>query len=286
MKCIFNITLLSIAVLCAASCNQLDRQSSCRLDTYKIIDAFDYPNLVGKSDTDILAYQLKNVLTPYDSFIYVTYGMAYLKKFDEPNLSLRPLRSETFRFFYDPWGGPAIDIRFDESEMTIKVRTKGIVAPILNKNKLDSLERIKLNFLEWNHFSKKEKFPLQRMKYYDSMTKIYPELLSTKYYKSLYDKAVDYDSLKFEYQEKKIKFTGKQYCDLIDSLNSTEFSKLPWTVNYPAEVADGGGYSFEANTIYKYKMFVCYGLPIHTLKLTNFCRNLIELADLDKKVSF
>ena len=283
---VFNILFFSIAALCATSCKQSDIQSGCKLDTIRIVDAFDYPDLTNKNDTDILAYQLKSILTPQDSFTQVTYGMAYLKKFNEPNLSLRPLSSETFRFFYDPWKGPALEIRFNVTEMTIKIGTKGIVVPILNKNKLDSTERFKLNFLEWNHFSKKDKFSIKRMKYYDSITKAHPELLSTKYYKSLYDKALDFDSLKFKYQEKKIKFTQQQYCDLIDSLNHTEFSKLPWKVTYPAEVADGGGYIFEANSRDKYKMVICYGLPIDSLKLTSFCRHLIKLANLERKISF
>jgi len=277
--------MFAVAVSYATSCNQPNKQSNCRLDTFKIVDAFDYPNLNGKNDTDILAYQLKSTLTLYDSFLQVTYGMAYLKKFEEPNLSLRPLDKETFRFLYDPWRGPAVDIRFDATGIVAKISTKGILAPVLNKSKLGSLEKTKLDFFEWYHFSKKEKFSPRKMRYYDSMTRTYPELRSTKYYKALYDKAVDYDSLKFEYKEKVIKFNGAQYCDLIDSLNLTEFSKLAWKVEYPGDVADGAGYIFEANTRNKYKIFICYGLPIDSLKLTKFCRQLIKLVGSDKSIT-
>lgn len=42
------------------------------------------------------------------------------------------------------------------------------------------------------------------------MTDKYPNLLSVRCYKLLYDKAIDNDSLKFEYQGKRIKLTSGQ----------------------------------------------------------------------------
>jgi len=247
-------------------------------------DAFNYPNLDNVNDTDIYIYQFKDILNRQDSFIYVNYGSHYLKQFDEKNLSLRPLAFETFRFSYHPFGGRPINITFDRSEIVVKLEEAGQLEPIYNESKLDSLEIIKFKFLERNFFRSREFFNERRLKFYDSMENKYPELKSIKYYKKLLDKSIDYDSLKFKYTTKRIPLTGSQYASLIDSLKKSNFDNIPWKIEYPESVADGGGYSFEANTKTKFKYFVCYGLPIDTLPMTNFCRYLLKVAKVDKDI--
>lgn len=83
---------------------------------------------------------------------------------------------------------------------------------------------------------------------------------------------------------KKIKLSSKQYCNFIDSLNASGFWSLPWRIDFPEEVTDGGGYTFEANTKNKYKIVICFDLPIDSLRLTEFCRSLISFADIDKRI--
>jgi hypothetical protein len=48
------------------------------------------------------------------------------------------------------------------------------------------------------------------------------------------------------------------------------------------EATDGAGYTFEANTKNKYKIVICYGSPIDSLKLTSFCKYLIDFAGMEK----
>ncbi|MEP6845429.1 MAG: hypothetical protein ABI861_05475 [Panacibacter sp.] len=268
-------------VLQFCSCKEYN-VSDCLVDSGKFQNAYNYPDLQNKKDTDIFSYAIKDSLSERDSFLHVTYGMNYFKKFNEQNFSLRFLGTETFRFSYDTW---ALNITFNKDEMIVKTRKNGVIYEILNKGRLDSNEIRQINFFERNYFANKEKFSPARKAYYDSMIKKYPELLSLTRYKTLYDKAIDYDSAKFEYDTKIIKLSSKQYCNLIDSLNATDFWSLPWRIDYPEEVADGGGYSFEANTKHKYKIFICYGLPIDSIKLTGFCKYLIEFAGLSDKIS-
>jgi hypothetical protein len=265
-------------------CKSSNDDSNMLYDLSSAKDAFNYPNLDNVNDTDIYIYQFKDILNRQDSFIYVNYGSHYLKQFDEKNLSLRPLAFETFRFSYHPFGRRAINITFNRSEIVVKLEEAGQLEPIYNESKLDSLEIIKFKFLERNFFRSREFFNERRLKFYDSMENKYPELKSIKYYKKLLDKSIDYDSLKFKYTTKRIPLIGSQYASLIDSLKKSNFDNIPWKIEYPESVADGGGYSFEANTKTKFKYFVCYGLPIDTLPMTNFCRYLLKVAKVDKDI--
>ena len=248
-------------------------------------DAYDYPNLDKVNDTDIYIYHLKNILNRQDSFIYVNYGSHYLNQFDEDNLSLRPQLYETFRFSYRPFGGRAINITFNRKEIVVKLWEAGRLEPLYNESRLDSLEVIKFKFLERNFFRSRQFSNERRQKYCDSMENKYPELKSIKYYKELLDKSIDYDSLKFKYTTSRMPLTDKQYASLIDSLKKSNFDNIPWFIEYPESVTDGGGYTFEANTKTKFKYFVCYGLPIDTLPMTKFCSYLLKVAKVDKDIS-
>lgn len=260
------------------SCKE-NNNSDCSVDADRFQNAYNYPDLKNKKDTDIFSYSIKDSLTRSDSFIHVTWGTSYFKQFNEQNLSLRYVGTETFRFSF-----MTLNITFNKNEMIIKTGKEGYLGPILNKDKLDSIEKGEFAFFERYYFANKEKFLPRRKEYYDSMVKAHPELLSIELYKRLYDKALDYDSAKFEYDTKVIKLSSRQYCNLIDSLNASDFWKLPWRIDYPMEIADGGGYTFEVNTKDKYKIVICYGLPIDSLKLTGFCKYLLEFAGLSDKI--
>lgn len=280
MKCPFAILLFIIFL----SCNETDNKL-CTPDTSRWKNAFAYPDHKNRSDTDIFSYPIKDYLSLQDSLVHVNYGTAYFQKFNEPNFSLRFFGIETFRFYYHTNEGYPINISFNNKEITIKTGKKGLVEQVLNYDKLDSLERKQLRFFERFTFANKENFSVERKKYYDSFTMIHPELLSTKFYRSLFNKAIDNDSLRFEYSTTIIKLTPKDYCQLIDSLDASDFWNLPWRINYPEGINDGGGYTFEAHTKNKYKLVICYGMPINTLGLTHFCQYLVNAAALHEKVN-
>ena len=248
------------------------------MDADRFQNAYAYPDLQNKKDTDDMFYTIKNLVSQRDSFFQVTYGMNYLKKLNEQNFSLRFLGTETFRFIRDP----EINITFNKHEMIIKTFKSGDISPVVNTEKLDSLEKGEYKFFKKFYFRDKESLSPAWKKYYDSMVIVHPELLSIREYKRLYDKGLDYDSAKFEYNTKVIKLSSNQYCALVDSLNKTDFWKLPYRVDYPEVVMDGGGYCFEANTKDKYKVFMCYGLPIDSIKMTRYCKYLLTFAGLEK----
>jgi hypothetical protein len=267
------------------ACKNQSKEKTFLYDLSTAKDAFDYPNLQGKNDTDTYVYQLKDALSSQDSFLYVTYGSYYLKQFDEKNLSLRPLALETFRFSYCPFGQKPINITFNKKEIVIKMWTSGSLDRVSNLAKLDSLESIKFNFFEHYFFRTRQSLSEKRSKYYDSMLIKYPELKSVKYYKHLIDKSTDNDSLKFKYTTSYIPISLKQYTLLLDSLKKANFDKLSWRISSAELVNDGGGYTFEANTKTKFKFFVCEGMPIDTLPMTKFCRYLLKLANVDKETN-
>ncbi len=265
------------------ACKDLHKGNDYLYDLSTAKDAFDYPNLSNKTDTDIYVYQLKDTLNRRDSFLYVYYGSNYLKQFNEENLSLRPSALETFRFSYTPFGRKPINITFDKDKITVKLWKSGSLDRIYNYSKLDSLEFIKFRFLERYFFRSRESLSDRSAKYCDSMFQKYPELRSIKYYKQLMDKFTDSDSLKFIYTTLTIPLSKNQYSSIIDSLKNSNFNNLPWSLSSVDMVPDGGGYTFEANTKTKFKFFVCYYLPIDSLPMTKFCRYLLKLSRVDKE---
>jgi len=280
MKQIFLFLTVSYLIACDGSSKCKD----CLYDLSKARDAFDYPILGDKSDTDLYIYQLKDILNRQDSFLYVNYGSHYLKQFVEENISLRPLASETFRFSYCPFGQKSLNITFNRNEMIVKLGVSGVLNGIDNDKKLDSLELTKYWFLERYFFCSRQSLSAARVKYYDSMVAKFPELKSVKYYKQLINKRTNYDSLRFKYSTRRIKLSNNQYAALIDSLKKSNFDKLPWRIVSAESVNDGGGYTFEANTKTKFKFFVCETMPIDTLQMTGFCRYLLRFADVDKEI--
>lgn len=213
--------LLIITYLTACNNASNDNAKSYNLSTAK--DAYDYPNLSNKTDTDIYIYQLKNILNRRDSLVYVNYGSTYLKQFDEQNLSLRALPIETFRFSYCPFGQQPLNITFDSNQMIVKLGISGVLYPVDTTRK-------------------------------------------------------------FKYKTNVITLSKEQYNSLLDSLKKSNFDNIPWKIEYPEQITDGGGYTFEANTKSKFKYFVCYGLPIDTLPMTRFCRHLLQIAKVDKEI--
>jgi hypothetical protein len=217
-------TIIFFILAYSTACNTADSNKVTKYNLTTAKDAFDYPDLKNKNDTDIYIYQLKDVLTKQDSLLYVEYGSAFLKQFGEQNFSLRPLALETFRFSYDPFGQKPINITFDRNKMTVKIGVSGSLYPI------------------------------------DT-------------------------SAKFKYKTQTILLSIIEYNSLIDSLKASHFDALPWELEHPEMVTDGGGYTFEANTKDKFKYFVCYGLPIKSLPMTKFCKHLLKVAKVDKEIN-
>jgi hypothetical protein len=213
--------LLIITYLTA--CNNASNNNTQLYNLKGAKDAYDYPILNNKTDTDIYIYQLKGILPRRDSLLYVKYGSTYLKQFDEENLSLRAFPIETFRFSYCPFGQEPINITFDSNEMIVKIGVLGVLYPVDTTRK-------------------------------------------------------------FKYKTKVIKLSNTQYNSILDLLKKSNFDNIPWKIESREKITDGGGYTFEANTKSKFKYFVCYGLPIDTLLMTNFCKYLLQVAKVDNEI--
>ena len=240
---------------------------------------YTYPDLTNKKDTDIFVYQLK------DSFIYDYDGHYFFKGFNEPNLSLRYEGSCTFRFSYDDaFGGSSTVIRFNCHEMIIKTRVAGSLYPIMDENRLNETERHHYWIL-WRYFPINEQnFEGNRKRYYDSLVRLYPQLLSPQYFRYLKEKASAKDSLRFVYSTTTRKLTKEQYCYFANLLNTSGFWQLPHKVEFFPVPNDGDGFTVEANTLNKYKIVTVSNFPKDSLPISRFCTALVKFAGLENKL--
>jgi hypothetical protein len=121
--------------------------------------------------------------------------------------------------------------------------------------------------------------------YLDSLTKLYPQLLDSKYYYALYKKSITRNDEKLTYSVKKIKITKQDYILLVSEINSSGF----WNANYKVDCrnAPTNGYSFtlEANTRKKYKVVDITGCPGDTTKLVKACQRILDFAQMKNELN-
>ena len=245
---------------------------------------YDYPNPTEVTDTSFLVYPVKNLLTPRDSFRQAYYGYYWAKAFNEQNLSIKYQGSDVFRFELRSVFGKDIIITLTQNLIVVKEIVKGDCYPVEDLNNLTPLESDHLYFLN-NKFPLNREITSERSQHrIDSLVKLYPELLDPKYYKYLLDKSINRETEKFEYKEKKIAIKSKKFIELVESINSSGFWKLPPQLECDIDVLDGYAFTLEANTKNKYN-FVSSGNCTTTQdKFKKACQEIINCAKLDKKI--
>jgi hypothetical protein len=244
---------------------------------------YDYPKQVADKDTNFYYYPLKNTLSRKDSFDYATEYL-FWKPFNEPNLSLRSLGKDVFRFQYSAWASKSHVIILTENKIVIK---SGIPAELYETDKsvLTEIESDHLSLLE-------RRFPLDApqknpfLKHYlDSMVKAYPKLLDPAYYGSLEKKTYTIKDIKFDYAQKEIPIKKEDFISFVNLFNNTGFWKLPFETQCENTGADGNGvFELEANTKYKYQVVHVDGCSRDTSKFTRACQTLIEFVHLGNEI--
>jgi len=206
-------------------------------------------------------------------------GYHYFKSFDEPNLSLAPAKNgTTIRLSMDSWGDTPFVLNMTCNEITIKIGDSGSVYPVEDVSKLTKLEQLHYNVLRYRFPIDTGKVSGRTRHYLDSLLKLYPELLSPVYYRSLLDKCLNYDSLPFKYSTFRVNISNKKFNYFLDKLNSSGFWNLPRQMSLEPSPADGGGYLLEVNTSAKYKMIVSTNCPSISESLTKVCQEIIDFA--------
>ena len=244
---------------------------------------YEYPKQVADKDTNFYYYPLKNTIPRKDSFEFATEYL-FWKPFNEPNLSLRSMGKDVFRFLYSGWARKSNIIIVTKNKIVIK---SGSPAELYehDENILTEIEKKHLSLL-------RRRFPLDApqknpfLKHYlDSMVKAYPQLLNASYYESLKKKTYTITDKKFQYSLKEIPIKKEDFVSLVNLFNTSGFWKLPFERPCENTGADGGGgFELEANTNYKYQVVKVDCCGADTSKFTRACQTLIEFVHLGNEI--
>jgi hypothetical protein len=283
---IFKILLMRIAIVAILTLFAL----SCKTGVDYPEGGYDYVKEYKPEDTGFYFLPVRDSFSIQDSFDMAWNSENIYSKLDEPNLSLKYSGHDVFRLIWSaPIGGFYL-ITLREHQITIKEMV-GFDEPISNfancydTSKLNEVEKFHLRVLENN-------FPLQELKlsgwrksYLDSLLKLYPQLLSSKYYYHL-SKKIYCNQLKPKFSINTISITREQYHRTVDAINESGYWKLPVLIDGEIMCTDAGSYSLEASTTRKYN----YVSSMECLEKSNLafdkaCQELVKLAKLEDKIT-
>ena len=244
---------------------------------------FEYPKSVTDNDTTLFYYQLKNVESKRDAFNY-SFAYLFYQSFEEPNLSIKPQHNETFRLSYSPVFNSSIIITLTEDQIIVKIGDPELFYKE-DTSALTDIEKFHLTIL-------RRRFPIETStlhplvkKYLDSLTNLYPQLLDSKYYYTLYKKSIARNSEKMTYTTKHLKITRQDYLSIVEDINSSGFWNMNYSIDCKAAPTDGYGFTLEANTRKKYKIVNVTGCPGDTSKLVKACQRMVDLAQMNNKIN-
>lgn len=217
-----------------------------------------------------------------DSFNFAYYSHYWYLSYNEPDLSIKPLKQNTFRLIYESAFGKSVVFTMTENEIIIKEAIQGRPYPDQDLTKLDPIEKMHLQILRGN-------FPIQEMdttnaKSLNSLVKAYPKFLDPNYYKSLLDKSASIDSVPFKYKTESVSISSSLYNKLLSKINSSGYWQLPPHIECGQEYLDGYGFILEANTDRKYNYVGLANCPEKSLMFSKACQAIIDAAGLDKKI--
>jgi len=259
---------------------------SCTSPSHHPPGGYPYPLKVLTSDTDYYFLPIREPLPKNDSLLYVNGNYLY-RMFHEPNLSIRYLGQDEYRLTYEAAILYPTIIVLTPGKIVVKHETGGLPYPPENENLLDSLER-------FHYWILKRGYPLNeyhglpaRKKYYDSLIKVYPQLLSPAYYQYLLKKAVDPHAEPFTYYERTYPITDSQYRYLSNLIDSSGYWRLPYSIGCKPENIpfDGDGFTLEANTRDRYNIVSRSGCAADSGQaLARACQQLVKFAHKDDSI--
>ncbi len=248
---------------------------------------YKYPISVTKEDSGFYFLPMKNVFSKRDSLVASYYDSIFFTFYNEPNISIAPLKKSVFRLSY--YGGTPshykpILITLKEDSIIIKEGISGFYYPEFDTNRLSIKEREDFGFLENWYPLDDPKYDKARREYFLSFIHKRPELSSPHYYKRLWQKATFF-SEKIVYNTRYKKISVKTYIKLVTALNSSVFWSCPIDCSCNESVMGGSeGFTLEANTPDKYHMVSgssCFGGPG---SLVDACQKLVAEAGLENKI--
>ena len=270
--------LLCLFILFVSAC------SSNKADNTQFpIGGYEYPTQVDPKDQLLHFYPIKNLLSRSDSFVFAYYSTHLFQAFNETNLSLTPPERPIFRLVYGPGGTRYTAILLlQENKIIVKELQTGYAEPFANEEKLDSLEKKHYHLLRMYFPINEYQGTGWRKKYFDSITKQYPELLNVAYYKSLKDKANTFGDEKFTYRQREIPLSQTKYNYFVSKLNQSGYWKMkPLIRNCLGQSTHSSNITLEAATQKRYN-FVSYMECLEdTSKFAQVYKELISYSKID-----
>lgn len=271
--------LSKLFVVCILGCSSQDKQSTIIFPT----GGYDFPKTIKSSDSNFSFYPLKNIIPRSDSFNIAYESPYFLSSFEEPNISLRPSKETIFRLTYMDTQDAFVLI-LTQDNIKVKRWTKGQIFPEQDENKLTELEKLHLNALRWN-FPFDEIKPNQRRQLMaDSMLKLYPQLISAEYYRSLLAKSELKSPNRISFSTQTISISKSKFRQLVELINSSGYWQLQYNTNCHDIPTDAGGFILEANTGIKYNVVrgtICGDKASDFIKA---CQEIIKVAKLDDEI--
>jgi hypothetical protein len=259
---------------------------SCKSNKPKIdypIGGYNFSVNVDNKFSDYYYYPIKD-LEPRNDSVWDGFIYKYYHAFNESNLSIKPAEHPTFRFFYHGFKQMPIIITLTNEYIIVKSGKK--YQDILNENedKLSEAEKWQYSFLTRYYYTDSNNLSPMRKHVLDSALIIYPQLLDPKYFRYLFDKAVDANT-QFTYSTVIKSISNKDFEYLVNKINSSGYWGLSSTIFCKELIADGVGFELEANTTKKYNVVkvpqIC---PNDSSKFIQACQELINYAGMGKEI--
>lgn len=239
---------------------------------------YNYPAQVANKDTMFYKYPIRDSLSRRDS-MYESSSYLLYQAFDEPNLSIRPLKDVVFRLTYVPWMEPQIIITLSKSKIVIK---SGVSqeAYAFDTSKLTAQEKKDYIFLINTFPVDTSKLKVERKHFFDSVFKQNPRLSEVEYLLQLKRRQIIPSVIPFKYSTRVIKISDKQYETLVNEINQSGFWTMPFKINCETLSTEAGGFTMEANTKDKYKVVSTYICPDNNTAFIKACEQIINAAGM------
>ena len=217
-----------------------------------------YPYLKTISSRDSNNYFLaaRHLMPDKDSFLAFD-SKYFFQGFNEENLSLYSPKDDIFRFTFEcGFCGKAAIINLTKTKIVIKKNREGYAGITIDRNLLSPLEKEHFYLFERYYPFTDSKYPEKYKErytlFFDSLIKIYPQLLDQEYFEKLRLKASIIHKMPVKYIEAKIPITNEKFKFFVTLLNNSGFWQRSYRNDCASAPMDGDGFIIEAATKRKY----------------------------------
>jgi hypothetical protein len=261
--------------------------TACHSPAHYPAGGYPYPENLSGKDTSLYYYPIKDKESRRDS-MWDALTNADWRAIGEPNLSLRPMSTDVFRFLYSEALNQTLYIvTMTPTQLSVRIcRPNDTYGNLPDTSLLDTLERRLIRVLYKNYpLDEKDPrmLPLKRH-YIDSMGRLYPQLYDPAYYIKLRNKEYPHSKPWYTFTIKTIPLKPADFKHLITVINESGYWHLPFKFPCEDPPMDGWGYQLEANTVYQYNFVGAGSCDPDTSAFTKACQELVHYAGLDDKI--